>query len=117
LAFENTNEPGYVSEKVFDGLIAGVVPIYLGSTEDCKKLMPTTVSGKENPAVVYTSDFQNNPKLLADFLLPMMGNETLYNSYRSWRNGFDPSKGSDLLIKSWPCRICEWAVKKKMGEK
>ncbi len=28
-AFENTIEPGYVTEKVFDALNAGVVPVYV----------------------------------------------------------------------------------------
>ena len=31
LAAENSIEPDYVSEKVYDGLIAGAVPIYLGA--------------------------------------------------------------------------------------
>ena len=30
LAFENTYERGYVTEKVFDALIAGVVPVSMG---------------------------------------------------------------------------------------
>eukprot|EP01035_Chromulina_nebulosa_P021540 gene21540-27890_t len=29
-AFENRVEDGYVTEKIFDGLIAGTVPVYLG---------------------------------------------------------------------------------------
>src|SRR5262249_33260468 len=31
LAFENSNCVDYVSEKMFDGLIAGTVPVYLGA--------------------------------------------------------------------------------------
>jgi hypothetical protein len=38
LAFENTREAGYITEKVMDALIAGVVPVYLGDTEGCKYL-------------------------------------------------------------------------------
>ena len=33
LAFENTNEPGYVTEKVYDALDAGVIPVYLGAPD------------------------------------------------------------------------------------
>jgi hypothetical protein len=29
-------EAGYITEKVMDALIAGVVPVYLGDTEGCK---------------------------------------------------------------------------------
>ena len=112
LAFENTNEPGYVTEKVFDGLIAGVVPVYLGASEDCQKLMP-----REKNVVVFTSDFQNDPQKVGAFLQSLTQNQSLYESYRSWRNSFDPMKGSDLITKSWPCRICEWAVTKMEQKK
>lgn len=39
LAFENCSYPGYVSEKIFDFLVAGVVPVYLGAP-DIEKYIP-----------------------------------------------------------------------------
>eukprot|EP01051_Picozoa_sp_SAG22_P003884 SAG22_NODE_197_length_15520_cov_116.311264_6_plen_675_part_00 len=33
LAFENSNEPGYVTEKVYNGLDAGAIPVYLGAPD------------------------------------------------------------------------------------
>ena len=33
LAFENTCETGYVTEKVYNGLDAGVIPVYLGAPD------------------------------------------------------------------------------------
>jgi hypothetical protein len=112
LAFENNNEPGYVTEKVFDGLIAGTLPVYLGATEDCLKLIPSDNS------VIFVSDYGNNVKNLTDYLLFLQNNEIAYENHRlSWRKSFNPSKsGSELLTKSWPCRLCEWAVM-KMEEK
>lgn len=108
LAFENTNEPGYVTEKVFDGLLAGTVPIYLGSSEDCRKLIPSS------KAAIFASDYSNEPKRLFDYLNYLMSNLTAYEEHRvGWRKNFDPNQGSELLTKSWPCRICEWASQQK----
>ena len=52
LAFENSIETGYVTEKLFDGLIAGTVPIYLGSTVEARKLIPHPKS------VIFLDDFK-----------------------------------------------------------
>ena len=54
LAFENSIEVGYVTEKLFDGLIAGTVPVFLGSAEDAKKLIPHPKS------VIFLEDFKND---------------------------------------------------------
>ena len=37
IAFENVIEPGYVTEKIVNGMLAGSIPIYYG-TEDVKTL-------------------------------------------------------------------------------
>lgn len=102
LAFENTFERGYVTEKVFDALIAGVVPVYLGSTADCRALLP------HPKAAIFVSDFDNDPQKLSAYLTYLMSNVTAYEEHRVWRKGFDGSK-PEVLSKSWPCRICEWA--------
>lgn len=34
-AAENSNEPGYVTEKVYEVLAPGTVPVYLGACRDC----------------------------------------------------------------------------------
>lgn len=42
LVIENTRFPGYVTEKVFDALLAGAVPVYLGAP-DLASLVPPDV--------------------------------------------------------------------------
>jgi len=136
LAFENTIEPGYVTEKVFDAIIAGVVPIYLGASE-CRSLLP------HPKAAIFVSDFKDIASL-AEYLKFLMKNETAYNLHRGWMwntstrstsnsnkivekeslplliadskgRMLDPTKqyplalSSPLLSVSWPCRICQWA--------
>ena len=104
LAFENSYERGYVTEKVFDALIAGVVPVYLGSSVDCKALLP------HPKAAIFLDDFQNNMTAVAAHLEYLSHNESAYEEHRLWRKSFDPENQSVLFKKSWPCRICEWAV-------
>lgn len=106
LAFENTVERGYVTEKVFDALIAGTVPVYFGSTEDCRALLPSP------NVAIFLSDFNHDMKKLGDYLTYLSTNETAYEEHRSWRKTFHPEASSipSILSKSWPCRVCEWAV-------
>lgn len=55
--FENTEQRDYVSEKVFQGLAAGCVPVYRGS-DTIARLMPTP------NAVILATDF-DGPKNLS----------------------------------------------------
>lgn len=159
LAFENTLEPGYVTEKVYDALIAGmmtiycvsttfsislplslyplsllsifsgVVPIYLGDSTFCRILIPIP------HAVIYVDDFGNDLDKLVIYLKHLSENEAAYELHRSsWRQHISgPRKGlyfthlshaldassnvSELVLKSWPCRICEWAINQKAKQK
>ena len=40
ICYENTNTPGYVTEKIFDCFRAGIVPVYLGAS-NVEKTIPT----------------------------------------------------------------------------
>ena len=68
-----------------------------------------------NEAVIYIDDFESIPKLVA-YLVELAQNEEKYEKHRNWRKDFDPSVhiSSDLLTKSWPCRLCEWALSKTL---
>lgn len=105
LAFENSKEPGYVTEKVFDALKAGTVPIYLGATEDCKRLIPW------DKAVIYLDDF-TGLESLGNYISYLMTNETAYSEHRQWRHGFQELQLPSILRDSWPCRVCKWARNK-----
>lgn len=106
-AFENSLEPGYVTEKPFDALLAGTVPVYLGDAAQLKALLP------DPRAAIFVSDFKNNYTALAEYLQFLSRNEQAYELHRSWRNTFSYEqniKDKPLLQNSWWCRICEWAV-------
>jgi len=108
-AFENSYEAGYVTEKPFDALIAGTVPLYLGDATHLRSLLP------HPQAALFVEDFKGNYSALAAHLTYLAGNESAYEEHRAWRRGYKgPRSGSGsspLLRDSWFCRICQWAVR------
>lgn len=72
---ENTVEPWYVSEKVWDALWEGAVPIYFGPPE-VKVLVPPN-------SIIYYADFES-PEALADYILGF--NAETFAAARAWRN-------------------------------
>jgi len=124
LAFENSVEPGYVTEKPFDALMAGdlilgklklnfeclhagTVPIYLGDSAHFKTLLP------HPKAAIFISDYNDNITALVKYLNFLTTNETAYEEHRQWRADFSYERNvrdKPLLQKSWFCRVCEWAV-------
>lgn len=106
LAFENSVEPGYVTEKVFDALIAGTVPVYLGPTDDCKKMLP------DPKAAIFLDDFNDDVQKLGTYLTYLASNESAYEEHRAWRRHTKSSVPLPVMItQPWPCRICSWARK------
>jgi hypothetical protein len=111
MAFENSLEPGYVTEKPFDALISGTVPIYLGDAKQLKSILP------HPKAAIFLEDFDNDAKKLTSYLKLLMANETAYEEHRAWRRQGQYSLASHIrhnlhnpvLANSWACRVCEWA--------
>ena len=71
LCYENSIFPGYLTEKIFDALFAGCVPVYLGDPE-IEKSIPSS-------AFVNKKDFSSYEKLYG-FLKNMSPAE--YENYR-----------------------------------
>jgi hypothetical protein len=79
LAFENNKIKDYVSEKVFDGLLGGTLPVYYGA-DSIDEFMP--VQGM--PAVIKMDDFADM-KELAAFLNVLANDEAKYEEYFKWK--------------------------------
>ncbi len=77
LAFENSIEEDYVTEKFFDPLEAGCVPVYLGAPN-----IDDYAPGDH--CYIHVADF-NGPKQLAEYLLDLNEDEEAYNAYHAWR--------------------------------
>lgn len=109
LAFENTGVRDYVSEKVYDALIGGTLPVYRGA-EGIRKFMPDEHS--------FVNGNGMSPKELADVLIHLGQNEQEYNKYFEWKNHpLDPNF-KEMTERSYThpkvlCRLCDYAAMKK----
>jgi hypothetical protein len=78
LAFENSNAPDYVTEKFYDPLLVGSVPVYLGAPNVAEHAPAAgsyvDVTGFDGPAA------------LAQHLLRVAADEDEYASYLAWRS-------------------------------
>ena len=106
LSFENKIIKDYVSEKVFDGLLGGTLPVYRGA-ESIDKFMPSETT----PAVVKMSDFGDDMKALSQHLLKLANDETEYNKYFQWKTEASQNRFQSVLdMTAYKytslCRIC-----------
>lgn len=108
ICFENAVEPGYVTEKIFDALLSGTVPVYYGDDDLVRQLLP------DPKAAIFWSDFDRNASKLASYLKYLSRNETAYELHRQWRHTPDGFNFKEWYVKhkqilNWRCRICNYA--------
>jgi hypothetical protein len=77
LAFENSITRDYVTEKFFDPLVAGSVPIYIGAP-NIEEFAPG------DRCFINVDDF-SSPRSLAEFVLDLDHDDTAYGAYMAWR--------------------------------
>lgn len=77
LAFENSIHDGYITEKYWQALHVGTIPIYLGAG-DISKYEPLPGS------IIKISDFKTMAEL-AKHIFRISENETLYNQMLEWK--------------------------------
>ena len=73
IAFENSEQPGYMTEKLWQGLKVGSVPIYWGAP-DVLEFLP------DPAAIVNARDF-DSMEALAEYVKQALHNETLYERH------------------------------------
>ena len=76
-AFENAIAPDYVTEKFFEPLLAGSVPVYLGAP-NVENFAPV-----EN-CFINAADF-SGPQALANYLLELDRDQDAFQHYLNWR--------------------------------
>ena len=105
LAFENNMEPEYVTEKVFHGLLTGLVPIYYGD-----RSVFDYIPG--NHTIIYAPDYK--PKQLAEYIIQINKDDKLYAKFfEDW----DLDKISGLheryCSEHFMCKICRKVLEVK----
>lgn len=81
IAMENSVVSGYVSEKIWEALVCGCVPIYLGDFDTLKHRLPQPM----HEMVLSLRDFDYDPKQLMDHLVYLSNNELEYDKYLEWK--------------------------------
>lgn len=103
LAFENSNEPDYVSEKIYNALSEGVVPVYMGA--------PNVADYVPSRSFINVADFET-PAALAAYLQRLLAAPAEYEAYLAWKRAPPEPHMLELARKSkshYICRICEHA--------
>jgi hypothetical protein len=101
LAFENSISSDYVTEKFFDPLTVGSIPVYLGAS-NVDELAPG------DRCYIDVADF-NGPEELARYLRSLSDDPDRLNEYLAWKNtGLSPSFLAmiDALRLHPVCRLC-----------
>ena len=89
LVFENTFSRDYVTERLFQALAAGTVPVYCGA-DNIEEFLPA------DDAVIKVRDFPG-PRALADYLLYLDQDDGAYEKYLAWKER-DYSDGFRRLL-------------------
>ncbi|XP_061099191.1 4-galactosyl-N-acetylglucosaminide 3-alpha-L-fucosyltransferase 9-like [Conger conger] len=99
LSFENSIHKDYITEKLYNPLSVGTVPIVLGpSRQNYEKFVP-------GDAFIHVEDFFS-PKELAEHILFLDKNEDMYQRYFYWRRHLE-AKLTSLFIRG-ACLTCNY---------
>ena len=95
VAVENSEMPHYVSEKVFDALVAGCVPIYFGA--------PNILDYVPHPDAIIDVRALGGAKKAAEEIARLVADDAAYALKHAWRD--DPASWSvgfqNLQQQSW----------------
>jgi hypothetical protein len=111
LAFENAIGQDYVTEKFFDPLVTGTVPVYMGAP-NIESFAPG------DKCFINTADF-GNPRELAEYLLHLHHDNAAYMEYFAWKaRPFRPAFQVLLSKVDGPpfARLCELVRARSDGQ-
>jgi hypothetical protein len=109
LAFENTCEDDYITEKLWGTFASGTVPVYYGAPNVKDHVPPNSI--------ISWHDFNDTTKL-GNHLIKVAGDQQLYESYHAWR--YQPLP--EVFINKFNfththsmCRLCRWSYARTYG--
>ena len=98
---ENSYVTDYVSEKVFQALALGSVPIYKGAPNAAKDFIPC------EHCVIWVDDYPTADKL-GEYLKYLISNQTAYEEYFAWKQSPREDVISTLERYSLDSALCRW---------
>eukprot|EP00759_Apiculatamorpha_spiralis_P006581 PhF_6_TR13878/c0_g1_i1/m.22274/K09669/FUT10; alpha-1,3-fucosyltransferase 10 len=100
ISFENSKDVDYVSEKVYEPLQVGVIPVYLGAP-NIAEFLPS------NHSAILAKDFPSWNHLIR-YMKCILKNPRLYNYYTSWRGRIENRNWNRFLDPDQAplCEIC-----------
>ncbi|XP_068194406.1 4-galactosyl-N-acetylglucosaminide 3-alpha-L-fucosyltransferase 9-like [Antennarius striatus] len=104
LGFENSIDRDYITEKFYNPLSVGTVPVVLGPP---RHNYENVIQGD---AFIHVDDF-SSPKELADHLLLLDKNEEMYLRFFEWKRYFKVRR--IFFLTEHVCVICEYLRKHK----
>lgn len=99
IAFENSDCDDYISEKFWNSLHVGLIPIVRGLRPNYKKLAPPN-------SYIQVESFVS-PKQLATHLEQISRNTTLFHQYHQWRRLYDANYKFFTTNSNWMCDLCK----------
>jgi hypothetical protein len=101
ISIENSNSADYVTEKLYEPLLMGTIPIYLGA-DNVENFLPTSHT------IIQLRDFKTPAELVA-YVRCVASRPHLYNHYVNWRERPLFSSFHRILDpREAPlCRLCE----------
>lgn len=97
LSFENSICTDYVTEKFFEILRRQVVPVVYGGA-DYSRIAPVHS---------YIDALRYSPQQLAEYLVKLDHNETLYHEYFWWKDHYTVEAGVEQMARRAFCDLCK----------
>ena len=112
IAAENSIEKDYVTEKVYDGLVAGAVPIYLGAP-NVEEYIPS------NSTIIVPTNFtENDISILATVVKKIFTDEAEYERWISFKHhDYEDwfKKRFSFTQVGYKCRLCRRVLAQREG--
>lgn len=97
LSFENSICEDYVTEKFFNIMQRNIIPVVYGGVNYSRIAPPHS----------FIDARQFTPKELADYLLLLNANDTLYNQYFWWKSLYTVESDVEQMARRGFCDLCE----------
>ncbi|UJR08741.1 hypothetical protein I4U23_012998 [Adineta vaga] len=110
LSFESITCRDYITEKFFKAFYHGLIPIVYGpDRKDYERFAPSD-------SFIHLNDFNKDMEKLANYLLEIHLNFTLYSKYHQWRKTHDVIIDGKALERIRMCELCERLTKVRQND-